>query len=65
MVKRLVQGQTLSNDSDQNVNRDGDPDLSFNGVLICAIEGLDPQMLLDPLERRTDILPIRFHLQKS
>lgn len=30
--------------------RDGDPDLRLDGVLRRAEEGLDPQMLLDPLE---------------
>ena len=39
----------------QHVNGDGDPDLRLVGVLARAVEGLDPQVLLDPFEEKFDL----------
>ncbi len=36
----------------QHIDRDGDPDLSFDGILGGAKEGVDPQMLRDPFEEQ-------------
>src|SRR5207244_6032593 len=40
----------LLDDGHQDVDRDGDPDLSLDRLLGRAEERLDSQMLLDPLE---------------
>ena len=45
------------NDGHQYINGDRNPDLSFHGVLGGPIEGLDPQVLLDPLEEQLDLPP--------
>ena len=47
--------QSLFDDGDEHVDRDGDPDLRLHGVLGCAEELLDPQMLLDPFEEQLDL----------
>jgi len=39
----------------QHVNGNGDPDLRLDGVLGRAVEGLDPQVLLDPFEEEFDL----------
>jgi len=36
----------------QNVNRDGDPNLSFYGVLRSPVKRFDAQMLFDPFEKQ-------------
>ena len=48
----MVQIQGFLHDGRENINRDGDPDLSFDCILGSAIKGLDPEMLLDPLEKQ-------------
>lgn len=40
---------------DQQINADGDPNLSSNGVLGGTIEGFDTQVLLNPLEEKFDL----------
>ena len=40
--------QTLLDDGDQNIDRDGDPELRLDRVLRGAEEGFDPKMLFDP-----------------
>jgi hypothetical protein len=40
----------FSDDGNQQVDRDSDPDLGFDRVFAGSIEDLDAQMLLDPLE---------------
>ena len=40
----------LSDDGDEHVSGNGDPDLGLNGVLARAIESLDAQVLLYPFE---------------
>ena len=44
--------QSLFDDGDEHVDRDGGPDLRLHGVLCRAVELLDPKMLLDPLEEQ-------------
>lgn len=41
----------------QQVNADGDPNLSPHGVLRGSVEGFDAQVLLDPLEEEFDLPP--------
>ncbi len=52
MVKARVQPEPLANDGDEHINRNGDPNLSLHGVLAGAIESLDAEVLLDPLEEQ-------------
>jgi hypothetical protein len=47
--------EALLDDGDEDVDRDGDPDLGFHRVFGCPEELLDPQMLLDPLEEQLDL----------
>ena len=47
--------QSLFDDGDEYVGRDGGPDLRLHSVLGRAIELLDPKMLLDPLEEEFDL----------
>lgn len=42
-------------DCHQHIHRDSDPYLGLHGILRGAIEGLDPEMLLDPLEEELDL----------
>ncbi len=44
--------ELLLDDRHQHVDADGDPDLRSDGVLRGAVEALDSQMLLDPLEEQ-------------
>jgi hypothetical protein len=63
-VKARLQRQALLQDGDKDVDGHRNPDLSFNGVLAISVKGLDPQVLLDPLEQLNDILPINNVLPK-
>src|SRR5271166_489006 len=49
-VEGRFQPEPFASDSNQHVDRDGDPDLRLHRVLRGAVEPLDPQMLLDPFE---------------
>ena len=51
--------EAFLDDRDEHIDRDGDPDLGFHGILRGAIELLDAKMLLDPLEEQLD-LPAAF-----
>ena len=51
----MRQSESLAQDGDEDVDGDGDPDLGLHGVGRSAIEGLDPQMLLDPFEEQLDL----------
>ena len=48
----------------QHVDRNRDPDLGLQSVLAGAVESLNAQVLLDPLEQVNDILPINSALLK-
>jgi len=52
--------QFLSGDGNQQVGANSDPDLRFHGIGRGAIEGLDLQVLFDPLEKQLDLpaLPV-------
>jgi len=65
LVEADLDAEPFAHDGHQHVNRDGDPDLGFDGVLAGAVEGLDAQMLLDPFEQQGDILPINIVPMKS
>ena len=58
-VERSVEGEALLDDGDEDVDRDGDPDLGLHGIFGCPEEPFDPQMLLDPFEEQFD-LPATF-----
>src|SRR5208337_2641113 len=49
-----LQLQLLLNDGHQDIDRHGDPDLSFHGVRGSAVETLDAEMLLHPLKEELD-----------
>jgi hypothetical protein len=57
-VEALRQHRALLDDGDQHLGRHGNPYLRLHGVLAGAEEGLDAQVLLDPLEQLGDILPV-------
>ena len=46
--------EAFSDDRNQHINADGDPDLGFDRVLVGAEKCLDAQMLLDPFEEQLD-----------
>ena len=48
----MRQLRALLDDGDQHIGRHGDPYLRLHRVLAGAEEGLDAQMLLDPLEEQ-------------
>ena len=50
-MERGIDVQMVRDHGHQHIDRDGDPDLSFDGVLRDAKESFDPQMLLGPLNR--------------
>jgi hypothetical protein len=52
LVKADFQPHTFADDGDQHVDRDSDPDLRLDCVLADAVEGLDAQVLFDPLEEQ-------------
>ena len=47
----------LFDDGHQHVDRDGDPDLSFDSIVAGPIERFDAQVLLDPFEEEFDLPP--------
>src|SRR5208337_3492766 len=50
-----LQLQLLLNDGHEDIDRHGDPDLSFHGVRGSAVETLDAEMLLYPLKEELDL----------
>jgi len=54
-VEGNLQGQPLLNDRGKNIDRDGNPDLRFHGVLGSPQKSLDPKILLDPSEEQLDL----------
>jgi len=57
-VEIAFDAQSLLRDGNQHVDGDGDPDLRAHGVGASAVERLDAEVLLDPLEEDLD-LPAR------
>ena len=58
-VERGIEGEALLDDGDEDVDRDGDPDLGLHGIFGCPEEAFDTQMPLDPFEEQFD-LPAAF-----
>ena len=58
-VEAGLQIEAFFRDGDEHVDRDGDPDLGFDGVLGGAEDAFDAQVLLDPFEEGFD-LPAAF-----
>lgn len=54
-MKAVGQIQAFLGNSDQHIGADRDPYLRLDSVLAGTKEGLDPQMLLDPLEEQLDL----------
>jgi hypothetical protein len=44
-----------TNDRNKHVSGDPNPDLRLHGILACAQECFDSQMLLDPFEEQFDL----------
>ena len=63
-VECSLDSEPLLDDRHQHVYGDGNPDLSFHGVLGCAIERLDSKILFDPFEEQLD-LPATFEEQSN
>ena len=51
-MKTRLQRQTLLQDGDEDVNRHGNPNLSFDGILAISVKRLDSEVRLDPLEEQ-------------
>ena len=47
--------ETLSDDGNKDVGRNGDPNLSFYRIVGCSLKGLYAKMLLDPFEEQFDL----------
>jgi hypothetical protein len=56
--------ELLFDDRHQHIYGDGNPDLSFHGVLGRSVERLDPKILFDPFEEQLD-LPATFEKQSN
>ena len=54
-MQRDIEIESLFDDGDEHIGRNGDPDLALDGVLGGAEEPLDAKMLLDPLEEQLDL----------
>jgi hypothetical protein len=49
------QGEFLTYNEQQGVDSDGTPELGFDGVGFASEDHLDPQVLLEPLEKKFDL----------
>ena len=54
-VERLVQSKLFFENGDQDIDGDGDPNLSLNTVGRGTEETFDAQVLLDPFEEKFDL----------
>ena len=54
-VEGGVEIEPFFDDGDEDVDRDGDPDLGFYSIFRRSVEPFDPQMLLDPLEEEFNL----------
>ena len=57
-METWVQFQSFLCNGDENVDDDGHPDLDLHGVGRSPVEGLDPQMPLDPFEEQLHLPPL-------
>ena len=53
----LGKPEFLFQDRDEEVNADSNPNLGANGIVGGAVEGLDSEVLLDPLEEQLHLPP--------
>ena len=53
----FVDSMHLIETGHHEVNADRDPDLGLHGIGAGAVEGFDPQVLLDPFEEQLDMPP--------
>jgi len=51
----VIDVEFLLDDSDKNINRDSDPDLSLDRVWRRTIKCFDSKMLFDPFEENFDL----------
>jgi hypothetical protein len=54
-VEAGVEIQSFLDNGHQDIDRNGDPDLGFDGVFGSAVELLDAKVLLDPLEEKLHV----------
>ena len=54
-VECSLDSESLFDDGRQHIDRDGNPDLGFQGVLGSTIERLDSKILFDPFEEQLDL----------
>jgi hypothetical protein len=52
MCRASVQGEPLFDDGDQDLDRDGDPDLGLRRILGRPEEAFDRQMPINPFEEK-------------
>src|SRR3990170_9010082 len=57
-METWLQFQMLLRNGDEKVDDDGDPDLDLHRVGRSPVEGLDPQMPLDPFEEQLHLPPL-------
>jgi hypothetical protein len=57
LIETCWEVEPFFDDGDQHIDRDSNPDLSFDGVLRRAEEDFDSKMLLDPFEKQFDLPP--------
>src|SRR5713101_763705 len=57
VVQAAFELEFLFDDGHEDVDTDGNPDLRFHGVYGGAVDGLDTQVLLDPLEEEFHLPP--------
>ena len=55
---------TFFENSYEQINGDGDPYLNAHGVLRCAVESFDSQMLFDPFEEEFDVPTAKVKLSR-
>ena len=56
-MQTLGEFQLLFQDGDQDIDADSNPNLGANGIVGGAVEGLDSEVLLDPLEEQLHLPP--------
>ena len=63
-VECSLDSELLLDDRHQHIYGDGNPDLSFHGVLGSSVKRLDPKILFDPFEEEFD-LPTALEKQRN
>ena len=62
-VEACVEIQSFLDNGHQDIDRNGDPDLGFDGVFGSAVELLDAKVLLDPLKEQLYLPPATIQLR--